>query len=323
MPKGNEFTVSLPLTTMALDRLKQYQGVMVGTDIFPEIPVARPSGQFWNHGLEALLLQKTERAPGAVGGMSNRTGAWVSYKTQQYAWGSPITDEERIEAKDNPNIDLEVERTDDCLATIMLAREARVSALLVASASYDAANIKACPADARWDMHSGADHDIVRDVRTAIQALLPLRADTIIAPARCQIASWGSPSLTEFLKYVEGPAYLNGGGLWGPKFMGLDVVTPDAVKLTSEPGATNALGDVFVDDIQIVCRGKKVGGKVVVGWGCSFIYPGPSNLVTETWGGYSDTPELTKFVRVRDKGRKEQILNTSAAYTLTSVLGEA
>lgn len=322
MPKGNEFTVSLPLTTMALDRLKQYQGMMVATDIFPEIPVARPSGRFWNHGLEAMRVEPTQRAPGAIGGMSNRTGAWVTYATQQYSWASPITDEERIEAKDNVDIDLEAQRTEDCLATVMLHREARVAALLAASASYDAARIKACPADARWDIHSGADHDVIRDVRVAIQALLPLRATHIIAPARCQIATWGSPSLTEFFKYVEGPAYLNGGGLWGSKFMGLDVITPDAVKLTNEKGATQAIGNVFADDIQVVALGRKVGNKVFAGWGASFVYPGAGNLVTETWGGYSDTPELTKFVRVRDKGRVEQILNTSAAYTLTSVLAE-
>ena len=52
------------------------------------------------------------------------------------------------------------------------------------------------------------------------------------------------------------------------------------------------------------------------------MYPGASNLVSETWGGFSDTPELTKFVRVRDKGRQEKILNTLGAYTLTGVLGE-
>jgi len=322
MPKGNEYTVSLPLTTMALDRLKQYQGMMVATDIFPEITVARPSGQFWNHGIEALRAEQTARAPGTIGGMSNRTGAWVTYKTQQYSWASPITEEERIEAKDNVNIDLEAQRMEDCLATVLLAREARVSAHLAATASYDAANIKACPATARWDVHTGELHDIVADVRTAIQALLPLRATHIIAPARCQIATWGSPALTEFFKYVEGPAYLNGGGLWGAKFMGLDVITPDAVYLTSEKGQTNTIGNVYADDIQVVALGRKFGGNVFAGWGASFVYPGPTNLVTETWGGYSDTPELTKFVRVRDKGRIEKILNTSAAYTLTSVLGE-
>jgi hypothetical protein len=322
MPKGNEFTVSLPLTTMVLDRMKQYAGTMVATDIFPEIPVARPSGQFWNAGIEMLRSEKTERAPGTIGGMSNRSGSWVTYKTQQYSWASPITDEERIEAKDNPGIDLESERADDCLATVLLAREVRAAALLAAAASYEAANIKACPADARWNNHTGADHDLVRDIRVAIQALLPLRADAIIAPARCQIASWGTPSLTEFFKYVDGPAYLNGGGLWGPKFMGLDVITPDATKLSNAKGATDAVTNVYADSVQVIVRGKRLGNRVFGGWGCSFVYPGASNLVSETWGGFSDTPELTKFVRVRDKGRQEKILNTLGAYTLTGVLGE-
>ena len=100
---------------------------------------------------EMLRSEKTERAPGTIGGMSNRSGSWVTYKTQQYSWASPITDEERIEAKDNPGIDLESERADDCLATVLLAREVRAAALLAAAASYEAANIKACPADARWN----------------------------------------------------------------------------------------------------------------------------------------------------------------------------
>jgi hypothetical protein len=317
---GVDFKVSTPLTTMVLDKVKLYNQDMVATQIFPEVGVPRDLGQFWDSGLDMLRLENTQRSPGDLGQMSTRAGSYTTYATRQYAAASPITVEERDAYKDNLDADLEAERAEDCLARLLLAREYRCVTLLATSGSFG--TVKTLNAQQLWNNHTGDDHDVVRDVRTAIAAILPIKATHIIAPARCQLATLGSPSIAEFVKYQAGPEWL-ARGLWGPTFMGLKVITSDATYLSNVKGVTNVAANLYADTVVVAALAQNVGTKKAMGWGVSFVYPSVNaNLVSDTWGGYESTPELTKWVRVRDKGRVEQILHTACAYKLGGVLGE-
>jgi hypothetical protein len=320
LTSGSDYQVSTPLTTMVLDKVKLYNQNFVATQIFPEVGVPRNLGQYWDSDVDMLRLENTQRAPGTIGQMSTRGGAYVTYVTQQYADASPITVEERDQYKDFLDADLEAERAEDCLYRLLLAREKRVVDLIATSGSFG--TVAELIANQLWNNHTAENHDIVRDVRTAIATILPIPATHIIAPARVQLATLGSPSLMDFVKYTAGPEWL-ARGLWGPTFMGLKVITADAAYLSNAKGATNVVANLYPDDVVVAALAQNAGTKKTMGWGVSFVYPGTGqNLVSDTWGGYDNDPALTKFVRVRDKGRVEQVLHTACAYKIGSVLGE-
>ena len=317
---GTDFKVSTPLTTMMLDKVKLYNQDFVATQIFPEVGVPRDIGKFWDSGLDMLRLESTERAPGELGQMSTRAGSYTSYATHQYAAASPITVEERDTFKDYLEADLEAERAEDNLGRLLLAREKRVVTLIAASGSFG--TVKTLLANQQWNNHTGDDHDVVRDVRTAVSTILPIKATHIIAPARVQLATLGSPSIMDFVKYTAGPEAL-ARGVWGPTFMGLKVITADATYLSNVKGAANVAANLYADSVVVAALAQNVGTKKTMGWGVSFVYPSiQANLVVDTWGGYDNDPALTKFVRVRDKGRVEQVLHTACAYKIASTLGE-
>lgn len=319
LTSGSDYKVSTPLTSMVLDKVKLYNNDLVATQIFPEVGVPRDIGKFWDSGIDMLRLESTERAPGELGQMSTREGSYTSYATQQYAAASPITVEERDAYKDNLDADLEAERAEDNLYRLLLAREKRVVTLIATSGSFG--TVKELIASQLWNSHTAEDHDIVRDVRVAIAAVLPIKATHIIAPARVQLASLGSPSIMDFVKYSAGPEAL-ARGVWGPTFMGLKVITADATYLSNVKGAANVAANLYSDDVVVAALAQSAGTKRTMGWGVSFVYPGiAQNLVADTWGSY-DSAELTKFVRVRDKGRQEKVLHTACAYKIGSVLGE-
>jgi len=319
LTSGSEYKVSTPLTSMVLDKVKLYNNDLVATQIFPEVGVPRDIGKFWDSGIDMLRLESTERAPGELGQMSTREGSYVSYATQQYAAASPITVEERDTYKDNLDADLEAERAEDNLYRLLLAREKRVVTLIATSGSFG--TVKELIAAQLWNSHTAEDHDVIRDVRTAIAAVLPIKATHIVAPARVQLATLGSPSIMDFVKYTSGPEWLNR-GLWGPTFMGLKVITSDATYLSNVKGATNVAANLYSDDVVVAALAQSAGTKKTMGWGVSFVYPGiAQNLVADTWGSY-ESAELPKFVRVRDKGRQEKVLHAACAYKIGSVLGE-
>jgi hypothetical protein len=317
---GADYKTSTPLTTMVLDKVALYNKDFVATQLFPEVGVPRDLGKFWDSGIDMLRLENTERAPGELGQMSTREGSYTSYVTRQYAAASPITVEERDTYKEYVDADLEAERAEDNLGRLLLAREKRVVTLIATSGSFG--TVRELVANELWNNHTGENHDIVKDVRTAVAAILPIQATHIIAPARVQLATLGSPSIMDFVKYASGPEWL-ARGLWGPQFMGLKVITSDATYLSNVKGAANVAANLYTDDVVVAALAQNVGTRKTMGWGVSFVYPSiQANLVVDTWGGYDNDPALTKYVRVRDKGRVEQVLHAACAYKIGSVLGE-
>lgn len=313
-----EYKVSLPLTTFAQEKYGELLDELVYDEVFLEARVGKTRGQWWDHGLAGLRLDGTgERAPDTIGEMSTRSGSWVTYATKQFSHASPITKEELAEFAQNIGGNLERTRTTDCMNIVLRKRERRLADLITAAATASFAKKTALAANQRWDNFDADDTNPVRDIRNIIKQML-VKPTHILAPRRVQLATFGHPAFTELIKtHVN---LLAGNGMWGDKFLDMDVVTPSAKYLSNEDGQTEVLASMYPDSVVLFSKGKTVGGSVYAGWGVSLAYPATgANSIVETEGSYASM-RRSKLVRYLDQGRCEKVLWNEAGAIITNVL---
>lgn len=219
---------------------------MVGTALFPIVPVAQRGGKIISFGKEDFALYNTQRAPGSGTRRIQFGYTSGSYSLEQHSLEAVAPWEHQQDASTVAKIQLAnmaVRKTQNIIA---LRLEKAQADLATTAASYAAANKTTLSGTSQWSDYSGTSNP-AKDIETAkdaIRAQIGKRGNTVVLGAAVWKALRNHPTVVDRLKYT-----------------GRDSATPDL--LASLFGVDRVLvGDAIYSDASGTFQ--DVWGKFVV-----------------------------------------------------------
>lgn len=170
----------------------------------------------------------------------------TSYLTIKHAKHSKVSDEERDAAPSATQ--LEQTYVDPIAMVLALNREREVAAL----ANSGTSGIGTADRYARWDAASGTK--IQQDIATGIAAVMVgtfgmFPPNKMLIPWSVALAMGGAAELEKIMTHIFTDIVKT--GLMPPTWRGMDVLVPTAMTNTAKKGQTNALQEVWGDEVRI------------------------------------------------------------------------
>jgi len=218
------------------------QAGLVGTALFPRVPVAQYGGKVIEFGKEAFRLYNVKRAPGG-----DTKSIEFGYNGKPYAivpgaLEAKVPREWMRDASQVPGIDLASRAINLVLRAMALSHEYECSQIARAASNYDSDHKVALASGSRW----GDAVDPIADINTgkeAIRSTIGIRPNTLMLSA----TSWSK--LKTNAKLIERIKYTNADSLTLEMLKNLfeiqNIVVGEAVVAT---GADDDFGDVWGDD---------------------------------------------------------------------------
>lgn len=215
----------------------------VAESLFPTIPVAKESGQFFviDPTRDRMRVYDDIRALRAEARLVEWATSKQTYLAEEHAIAAAVDDREKTQAVDP--LQPEQEAVESAVDALHLGRESEVAILATTSGTYPGANVVALAGGARWDTATG---DPVADVETGkekIRSVIGKRPNTIILPSSVYAKVRLNPTVTDRIKYtslgVLTPNLL--AQLWDIE----NVVLADSVTNTANLGQTAVIGDLW------------------------------------------------------------------------------
>lgn len=143
-------------------------GILIGSQLAPTIPVAKKSDYYWVHGAERFELSETARAPGGQYGEVKWTKSTDSYLCEGHGLMARVPDE------DMKNADAEVDPVKDALsvplAQMKLAEEKEIADLAFSATEFT--QTSALAAADRWDVDTSDILDQVDDAKATVRGTI-------------------------------------------------------------------------------------------------------------------------------------------------------
>lgn len=179
---------------------------MVGTSLFPYVPVGQSGGKVIQFNKEHFRLYNTARAPGANVVRITAGYGSLSYATENHAVAEAVPDELSEDAMAVPGVDLgriAAQRAQDIIA---LRLEFVQSVIATTAATYAAGNKVTLAGTSQWsDLTTGVS-DPVANVETAKEAVrtqIGRRPNTIVMGAKVFAVLKQHPKIIDRLKYTQ------------------------------------------------------------------------------------------------------------------------
>ncbi|WP_027670083.1 major capsid protein [Rheinheimera baltica] len=201
MPQMNNGQVRVidPILTTHAQGYKQ--PTLVGSKLFPRVPVGQRGGQVIEFGKEAFLLYNARRAPGA-----GTKRVQFGYQGKPYALLSDslegVVPREHIGEAAVPGIKLGQRATNNVMRSLMLALEHEQAALARNPANYDA-NHKVDLAATKWSNPDNSPSDDIETGREAIRASIGVYPNVVLLSAKAFAAAKNNPHIVERFKYTS------------------------------------------------------------------------------------------------------------------------
>lgn len=201
MTTGQARVIDPILTTVA----QGYKNAaLVGSALFPVVPVAQRGGKILSFGREDFRLYATARAPGANTKRVQFGHAGLPYALEQHSLEGVVPFEIMQDANAVPGVDMggvAVRKTQDIIG---LRTEKAQADLATAAANYAVSNRVTLAGTAQWSDYSGVS-DPINDVevgKEAIRAKVGRRGNTVVLGATVWKALKNHPKVIDRIKYT-------------------------------------------------------------------------------------------------------------------------
>ena len=192
-----------PILTTAAQGYKNAE--MVGTALFPGVPVQQRGGKVISFGREDFRLYATGRTPGSNTKRVQFGHSSGSYALEQHALEGVVPFELMEEANRVPGIDLgsgAVQKTQDIIS---LRLEAAQAALATTAGNYGAGNKVTLSGTGQWSDYTTGVSDPVKDIDTAVEAIRAKtgrRPNTVVMGAAVWAKLKNHPKVIDRIKYT-------------------------------------------------------------------------------------------------------------------------
>lgn len=178
------------------------QGVLVGSSLFPMVPVNQRAGKVVQFGKEAFLTYDTARAPGTK---INRID--IGYGSQNFslvdqALSGRVPVELMEEAEAVPGIDLGRAAVETVMRGLRLRLERDQANLATNAANYSASNKATLAGTSQISDPLGDPITLVEDAKNTIRGKVGIRANTVIMGAAVFNKIKTNPKIIDRIKYT-------------------------------------------------------------------------------------------------------------------------
>ena len=176
---------------------------MVGTALFPRVPVQQYGGRIIRFGKEAFRTYSTARAPGSNTKRVTFGHASDPYAITPRALEAPVPRELMRDASQVPGIDLGTRAVNMVLRSMALELEVNQATLARNQANYDSAHKVALTGNDRWN--GGTTSDPSSDIETAREAIRTstgMYPNVVLLSATAMSACRQHPKILDRIKYT-------------------------------------------------------------------------------------------------------------------------
>lgn len=213
--------------------------------VLPPVPVQQESASFWVYDKSRFDAPDSKRAPRSDYNRIDWAPSTDNYLTEKYGLEAEIDDEERRNAA--APLDLDVDTTEIVTDMILNGREKRVHDLVM-SASNVPLNVTLAGAD-QWQQTTSTPIDDIDTARAAIFTAVGYRPNRIVMGRTVFEEVKNHDSIKEIIKYTERAIVTQ--QLLAAVFEVDEVAVGSVLRRTSMPGQTDALTDVWGNDVLV------------------------------------------------------------------------
>lgn len=201
MPMNNrQVRVIDPILTTHAQGYRQQE--MVGSALFPRVPVAVSGGQVLEFGKEAFRLYNARRAPGANTKRIEFGYLGKPFALVQDALEGKLPIEHIRDTSQIPNIQLGQRSVNTVMRSLLLALEAEQADIARNASNYDADH-KVDLSAAKWSTPAGDPAKDVRAGREAIRETIGVYPNVLLLSAKAFAAASENPKVLERFKYTS------------------------------------------------------------------------------------------------------------------------
>lgn len=222
------------------------QAGLIGSILFPRVPVAMYGGKVIEFGKEAFRLYNVKRGPGGATKRIEFGYEGKPFAIVPGALEAKVPREWMRDASQVPGIDLASRAVNTVMRVMALSHEYECAQIALNAANYDADHKVTLAGTSRW---TGVDSDPSKDIETAkeaIRASIGMRPNTLMLSPSALTAAKYHPKLIERIKYTNATSLTieQLKALWEIE----NIVTGEAVVAT---GANDSFGDVWGQDVWL------------------------------------------------------------------------
>lgn len=189
-----------PILTTAAQGYKNNE--MIGTALFPIVPVDQRGGKIITFGKEDFMLYNTGRAPGANTKRVSYGYAGDPYALEQHALEGQVPMEYMEDANAVPGIDagsMAVMKTQNIIA---LSTEKQQADLATNASNYAASNKATLSGTDQWDDDASKPSSAVSDAIDTVRSKVGKRANTVILGPAVFSALKNHPAIIDRIKHT-------------------------------------------------------------------------------------------------------------------------
>lgn len=305
MPDIRAIHVNKPLTNISL---RYTNAAYIGEIMFPPVTVAKEADVYFVYGKEYYVRHGTLKADGAEANEYNWTVSTATYRAEEYALRTPVTDRERQNA-DVP-IKPDIDATESLTDAIQLDWEVRYQTLATTAASVGST----AAAGTQWSLPAGTVYGDILTGQEAIRRAIQRYPTHIFMSSRVAMFVAQNTTILDLVKHTHSDLLLGPGGTWllPSVLWGLKVVIMMSVQNTANLGQAETLADIWNDTVYLAYINPSPGLKNI-SWGYTFQSRG---WQTKRWREEARDADMIQVSVVRDA----HVAASDAAYSITDCL---
>lgn len=178
------------------------QADLVGSALFPRVPVEISGGQILEFGKESFKLYNARRAPGS--GTKRISFGYLGkpFALVNEALEAPVPREFQRDAGVMPGIDLGQRAVLLCMRTMLLSLEAAQAALATDASQYDASHKITLAGASKWSDPASDPLAHIETGKEAIRQSVGIRPNTLLLSAQAFSAARNNPKIRDQYKYT-------------------------------------------------------------------------------------------------------------------------
>lgn len=177
-------------------------GQLIGSNLFPKVPVNQRAGKVIQFGKEAFLAYDTARAPGAKVNRADVAYSAQSYALVDHALAGRVPVELMEEAEAVPGIDLGKAALNVPLRALSLRLERDQASLATTAANYSASNKQTLSGTSQISDPLGDPITLVEDAKNVIRSKVGVRGNMVWMGAAVFAKLKTNPKVIERVKYT-------------------------------------------------------------------------------------------------------------------------
>jgi hypothetical protein len=190
-----------PILTTVAQGYKQQD--LVGSNLFPAVPVRQSGGQVIEFGKEAFRLAATARAPGSAVKNVQFGHLGKPFALENHALSGLLPVEHQRDAMVTPGIDLARRALNNTMAILLLTLEVQQAGLATNASNYDVDHKVTLAGTDKWSDPAGTPIEDIDTGREAVRASTGRYPNVVLFSAVAWKAFRNNPSVIERIKHVQ------------------------------------------------------------------------------------------------------------------------